>query len=744
QLLYINENVVFEGREQFEAEMRQYLNSLDEPVLAAINYSQDTDTESYLQRAQGGRPSGLPEGQKYVAITLVNIPGSVKKQILGPEELMGMKSLDELLERMKETTLYQDGGVINISYIFSQWNSSKSESTFTITGKKPPFFVRVGSKSNPSNPNFFSYNDAKFSITSSELREGIFNKSQIKWSIKFNPFNTNIFWNDKDDHEIIVLKLGSKLMDEQYALLQKLGGFNDTYQKIIAKVEAEIQKAKKEKSRQKLIELINYVNIKFLTEKFNVENRLNFITILLSEKLSIEAEKALLQVFQSFENKNEIIQLHVFLESEKIEGYPFIIKIIEGFSDINPFGINEDGNHIYFEKLLVSQWVVRYQDELPKDEDIKEYHATYPTSQGTQQYSWWDYQFNKNPATIIFTKGYQARDKPKKLVGNPQEYKLLSSIVPFYIAEKGEILYVPAIYGYMLSEWKKSRTAELTIEIFIGLIADVATDGLFRYLRTVKYLDEVGDVMGAKKIGGVVEGADDVLKRLNKSVVDDLNKLTPDTKIKMLNDIAADANFEKFVNDNPVISKAFSAHKSELTQLELTQIEALLKRTDIPVGAKSWASRGMRLRTMLVVSRQFDDLTVFEEIKRLYPNSYGRQITLKVTNKQTGEILEIVPDYLVRDKGKYKIVDAKYTSKAADDFELQKALTPNQDDVFGWLTDPKYKGKIEIEVRANNSKLTNLDLEQGEFLLLVDNLGIEVFQSQAGNFNAIEKIVKLK
>ena len=273
--------------------------------------------------------------------------------------------------------------------------------------------------------------------------------------------------------------------------------------KIVAKVEAEIQKAKKEKSRQKLIELINYVNIKFLTEKFNVENRLNFITILLSEKLSIEAEKALLQVFQSFENKNEIIQLHVFLESEKIEGSPLIIKIIEGFSDINPFGINEDGNHIYFEKLLVSQWVVRYQDELPKDEDIKEYHATYPTSQGTQKYSWWDYQFNKNPATIIFTKGYQARDKPKKLVGNPQEYKLLSSTVPFYIAEKREILYVPAIYGYMLSEWKKSRTAELTIEILIGLIADVATDGLFRYLRTVKYLDEVGDVMGAKKIGGV-------------------------------------------------------------------------------------------------------------------------------------------------------------------------------------------------------------------------------------------------
>ena len=231
KLLYINDNVVFEGREQFETEMRDYLQSLEEPMVVAINYSQDTDTKSYLQRAKGGRPKGLPEGYGYIAITLVNIPGSVKEQVFGPQEFDGMKSLDELLERMKNNNLYQDGGVINLSYIFSQWNSSKSESTFTITGKKPPFFVRVGSKSNPSNPNFFSYNDVKFSITSSELREGIFNKSQIKWSIKFNPFNTNIFWNDKDDHEIIVLKLGSKLMDEQYALLQKLGGFNDAYQK---------------------------------------------------------------------------------------------------------------------------------------------------------------------------------------------------------------------------------------------------------------------------------------------------------------------------------------------------------------------------------------------------------------------------------------------------------------------------------------------------------------------------------
>jgi hypothetical protein len=245
--------------------------------------------------------------------------------------------------------------------------------------------------------------------------------------------------------------------------------------------------------------------------------------------------------------------------------------------------------------------------------------------------------------------------------------------------------------------------------------------------------------------GGVVKTGENVLSRLNKSVIEDLNKLTPDTKTKILNDIAADANFEKFVNDNPVISKAFSAHKNDLTQLDLTQIDDLLKRSDIPAGAKSWATRGMTLRNMQVVSRQFDNGAALSRVNELYPNSYGRQITLKVTNKALAKdnVLEIVPDYLVRDGGRYKIVDAKYTSKAADDFELQKALTPNQDDVFGWIIDPKYKGKLEIEVRANNSKLTNLDLDQGEFIS-AENMGIEVFQSQAGNPNAIEKIIKLK
>ena len=78
QLLYISSQVEFEGKEEFVTEVTEYLNQLDAPVFVAINYSQDVSTESYLGRAQGSRPKGLPEGHRYMTFTLVNIPGSVK------------------------------------------------------------------------------------------------------------------------------------------------------------------------------------------------------------------------------------------------------------------------------------------------------------------------------------------------------------------------------------------------------------------------------------------------------------------------------------------------------------------------------------------------------------------------------------------------------------------------------------------------------------------------------------------
>ncbi len=79
--LYINNNVVFSGREQFVQEMETYLETLDTPTVVAINYSQDESSQSYLARAPGARPKGLPDNYNYISITLVNIPGSVKYQL---------------------------------------------------------------------------------------------------------------------------------------------------------------------------------------------------------------------------------------------------------------------------------------------------------------------------------------------------------------------------------------------------------------------------------------------------------------------------------------------------------------------------------------------------------------------------------------------------------------------------------------------------------------------------------------
>jgi hypothetical protein len=50
---------------------------------AFVNYSQDVSTETYLARVKGSKPKGLPQGAKFIAATLVNIPGSVKVNLVG-------------------------------------------------------------------------------------------------------------------------------------------------------------------------------------------------------------------------------------------------------------------------------------------------------------------------------------------------------------------------------------------------------------------------------------------------------------------------------------------------------------------------------------------------------------------------------------------------------------------------------------------------------------------------------------
>jgi hypothetical protein len=87
QQYYISPYVDFEGKEQFEVALRDYLSQLSTPVFVTVNYSQDVSTASYVERSRNVRPAGLPPQYKYVTFTLVNIPGSIKFQIAKASDL---------------------------------------------------------------------------------------------------------------------------------------------------------------------------------------------------------------------------------------------------------------------------------------------------------------------------------------------------------------------------------------------------------------------------------------------------------------------------------------------------------------------------------------------------------------------------------------------------------------------------------------------------------------------------------
>ncbi len=101
--LYINENVVFEGKEQFVKEIEDYLSTLETPTIVTINYSQDENSEGYVSRAKAGRPKGLPEGYDYISIVLVNIPGSVMWNMIANSSIPSRQLETEKSHNIKET-----------------------------------------------------------------------------------------------------------------------------------------------------------------------------------------------------------------------------------------------------------------------------------------------------------------------------------------------------------------------------------------------------------------------------------------------------------------------------------------------------------------------------------------------------------------------------------------------------------------------------------------------------------------
>jgi hypothetical protein len=146
--------------------------------------------------------------------------------------------------------------------------------------------------------------------------------------------------------------------------------------------------------------------------------------------------------------------------------------------------------------------------------------------------------------------------------------------------------------------------------------------------------------------------------------------------------------------------------------------------------------QGYWWKNLRELADEFERLAALDKVQDIFGSIYGTNITLKVTNNVTGEIMEIVPDFLALKNGKYHIIDAKYTTKA--NFIIEKSFTPNQGDVFPWI---KNQANISVEVRSPNSKLENIPgLNQGDFLPTA-GLKIDIIKSKQNNNTIVETLI---
>jgi len=128
--LYISSQVQFAGRDAF---IKQLEDSLQKrKTYAFINYSQDVSTEAYLSRTKGVRPKGLPQDAKFVTISLVNIPGSVKYQVFGSKDGTRSGANDDIVEVLKDYLKVDDSNQTDL--LLSYWQE-KARQIHDATGK---------------------------------------------------------------------------------------------------------------------------------------------------------------------------------------------------------------------------------------------------------------------------------------------------------------------------------------------------------------------------------------------------------------------------------------------------------------------------------------------------------------------------------------------------------------------------------------------------------------------------------
>ena len=109
---------------------------------------------------------------------------------------------------------------------------------------------------------------------------------------------------------------------------------------------------------------------------------------------------------------------------------------------------------------------------------------------------------------------------------------------------------------------------------------------------------------------------------------------------------------------------------------------------------------------------QQHEVNVTNALKASNPGvTVGEQIELQVTNKLTGQVETIRIDNLVAKPGGAVLVDAKHSVNTnLTTGSLKSRLTESQQNVFGWLADPKVGSKnlsfVPVGANAAKAKLT--------------------------------------
>lgn len=175
--------------------------------------------------------------------------------------------------------------------------------------------------------------------------------------------------------------------------------------------------------------------------------------------------------------------------------------------------------------------------------------------------------------------------------------------------------------------------------------------------------------MTAAKSG--ISSSEDLLsKMVNKSVLNDLAVLSEKTRNNILQRLQENSQLLDFVNQNPGVTKAWIQHHGGVSQTELEIVaeiagKADAKVRDIVIDLIDESKAKETFMGLMRKAKEFEKVAVYPQlVKKFGRDRVAQQITLRVSpQKGEGDPIEIVVDFLVKDGGYYRIIDAKYTEK---------------------------------------------------------------------------------